>query len=110
MELNSLQIEEFDEKGFLFFSDLFESNEIDFLKKHLKELYSRKGPEVVLERDGIGIRLIYGTHQYCEPFGRLTVLPRLLTPVQQLLQSKVYIHQSRLNPKNGFNGEVWNWH
>ena len=32
MELNSLQIEEFDEKGFLFFSDLFESNEIDFLK------------------------------------------------------------------------------
>ena len=110
MELNSLQIEEFDEQGFLFFPDLFECHEIDLLKNHLKELYSRTGPEVVFERDGIGIRLVYGTHQYCEPFGRLTVLPRLLTPVQQLLRSKVYIHQSRLNPKNGFSGGAWNWH
>ena len=92
MELNLLQIEEFDEQGFLFFPDLFEYHEIDLLKNHLKELYSRKGPEVVLERDGIGIRLVYGTHQYCETFGRLTVLPRLLTPVQQPLRSKVYIH------------------
>ena len=110
MELSSSQIEEFEERGFLFFSELLKSHEVKLLTDHLEGLYSRTGPEVVREKKGGGIRLVYGTHEYCEPYGRLSMLPRLLQPVRQLLRSEVYIHQSRLNPKHGFSGGAWNWH
>ena len=104
MELSSSQIEEFEERGFLFFPELLKSHEVKLLTDHLEGLYSRTGPEVVREKKGDGIRLVYGTHEYCQPYGRLSVLPRLLQPVRQLLRSEVYIHQSRLNPKHGFSG------
>ena len=110
MELTSAQITEFDERGFLFFPELLKSSEIKLLTDHLEDLFSRPGPEVVREQEKDGIRLVYGTHQYCRPYGKLSVLPRLLTPVRQLLRSEVYIHQSRLNPKQGFSGGAWNWH
>ncbi len=110
MELSSSQIEEFEERGFLFFPELLKSHEVKLLTDHLEGLYSRTGPEVVREKKGDGIRLVYGTHEFCKPYGRLSVLPRLLQPVRQLLRSEVYIHQSRLNPKHGFSGGAWNWH
>ena len=110
MELSSSQIEEFEERGFLFFPELLKSQEVKLLTDHLEGLYSRTGPEVVREKKGDGIRLVYGTHEYCQPYGRLSMLPRLLQPVRQLLRSEVYIHQSRLNPKHGFSGGAWNWH
>ena len=62
MELTSAQIAEFDERGFLFFSELLKSSEIKLLTDHLEDLYSRQGPEVVREQEKDGIRLIYGTH------------------------------------------------
>ena len=77
MELSSSQIEEFEERGFLFFPELLKSHEVKLLTDHLEGLYSRTGPEVVREKKGDGIRLVYGTHEYCEPYGRLSVLPRL---------------------------------
>ena len=92
MELTSAQITEFDERGILFFPKLLKSSEIKLLTDHLEDLFSRPGPEVVREQEKDGIRLVYGTHQYCRPYGKLSVLPRLLTPVQQLLRSEVYIH------------------
>ena len=110
MELSSSQIEEFEERGFLFFPELLKSHEVKLLTDRLEGLYSRTGPEVVREKKGDGIRLVYGTHEYCQPYGRLSVLPRLLQPVRKLLRSEVYIHQSRLNPKHGFSGGAWNWH
>ena len=65
MELSSSQIEEFEERGFLFFPELLKSHEVKLLTDHLEGLYSRTGPEVVWEKKGDGIRLIYGTHKYC---------------------------------------------
>ncbi len=46
-----------------------------------------------------------------EAFRRLTLLPRMLLPVRQLLREEVYMHQSRLNPKEAFGrGADWAWH
>ena len=67
MELSSSQIEEFEERGFLFFPELLKSHEVKLLTDHLEGLYSRTGPEVVREKKGDGIRLVYGTHEYCKP-------------------------------------------
>ena len=56
MELSSSQIEEFEERGFLFFPELLKSHEVKLLTDHLEGLYSRTGPEVVREKKGDGIR------------------------------------------------------
>ena len=50
MELSSSQIEEFEERGFLFFPELLKSHEVKLLTDHLEGLYSRTGPEVVREK------------------------------------------------------------
>ena len=85
MELSSSQIGEFEERGFLFFPQLLKSQEVKLLTDNLEGLYSRTGYEVVREKKGDGIRLVYGTHEYCQPYARLSVLPRHLQPVRQLL-------------------------
>ena len=55
--------------------------------------------------------LVFEAHVYSEPFRCLSLLPRLLNPVRQLLRDDVYLHQSRLNSKQGFCGDAaWDWH
>ena len=87
------------------------------MRNELPQLLARNGGEVVREHgDGDGdeevVRLVYGCHALPEggSFRRLSLHPRLLGPVQQLLREDVYIHQTRLNPKQGFGGGSWSWH
>jgi ectoine hydroxylase len=110
MHLSDSQIEEFDRKGYLFFPGLLDQEEASVLRAALPGLCARTGPEVVREPESDTIRLVYGAHAYSDPFARLSVLPRLLNPVRQLLRGDVYLHQSRINPKPGFSGGAWNWH
>ena len=75
------------------------------LQGTVPEILGRRGPEVVPEKDDPTVaRLAFGAHVYSEPFRCLSLLPRLLNPVRQLLRDDVYLHQSRLNPKPGFGG------
>ena len=112
MKLSNAQIAQFDEQGYLFFPDLLDSDEVAVLQEALPEILSRPGPEIISEKeDPSSVRLAFGAHLYSEPFRCLTLLPRLLNPVRQLLRDDVYLHQSRLNPKQGFGGGAsWDWH
>ena len=112
MKLSSAQIAQYDEQGYLFFPDLLDSDEVAVLQEALPEILNRRGPEIISEKeDPSSVRLAFGAHLYSEPFRCLTLLPRLLNPVRQLLQDDVYLHQSRLNPKQGFGGGAsWDWH
>ena len=96
----------------MFFPDLLDSDEVAVLQEELPEILSRQGPENISEKeDPSSVRLAFGAHTYSEPFCCLTLLPRLLNPVRHLLQDDVYLHQSRLNPKQGFGGGAsWDWH
>ena len=112
MKLSSAQIAQYDEQGYLFFPDLLDSDEVAVLQEALPEILNRRGPEIISEKeDPSSVRLAFGAHTYSEPFRCLTLLPRLLNPVRQLLQDDVYLHQSRMNPKQGFGGGAsWDWH
>jgi ectoine hydroxylase len=110
MHLSDSQIEEYDRSGYLLFPGLLDQEEAQLLKVTASVLCARPGPEIVREKESNGIRLAYGGHEVCEPYKRLSTLPRLLNPVRQLLREYAYIHQSRLNPKEGFSGGAWNWH
>ena len=112
MKLDDSQIAEFGEQGYLFLPRLLDSDEAAVLQRAVPEILDRQGPEVVREKeDATAARLAFGAHVYSEPFRRLSLLPRLLGPVRQLLTEDVYLHQSRLNPKPGFGkGGAWDWH
>jgi len=112
MKLNETQIAEFEERGYLFFPSLLDAAEVAALQKALPEIMKRPGPEVVRESgDPTAARLVFGAHVFSEPYRRLSLRPRLVNPVRQLLGDEVYLHQSRINPKQGFGGgNAWDWH
>ncbi|MDE2847409.1 MAG: phytanoyl-CoA dioxygenase family protein [Gemmatimonadota bacterium] len=112
MTLNDQQIAAFHESGYLFFAGLLDEQEVRALKDAVPDVLSREGPEVVREKDDpTAARLAFGAHTYSEPFERLARLPRLMDPVRQLLEDEVYLHQTRMNPKQGFgSGASWTWH
>ena len=112
MDLNDTQVAEFNGKGYLLFPGLLDHQEVETLQQATQDVLKREGPEVVREKeDPTAARLAFGAHVYSEPFRWLSVLPRLLNPVRQLLAEEVYIHQSRMNPKQGFGqGAAWAWH
>jgi ectoine hydroxylase len=64
----------------------------------------------VLEPDGREIRSIFEVHKVSSAFATLIADPRLVGPARQLLGSDVYVHQSRVNFKPGFNGQDFYWH
>ena len=67
-------------------------------------------PEVVREKDGKTPRTAFAVHTYNDVFARLACHPRLIEPVEQLLDGPVYIHQFKINAKAAFDGDVWQWH
>ncbi|HCW90471.1 MAG TPA: ectoine hydroxylase [Marinobacter sp.] len=112
--LSEEKVREFDERGFLFFESFFEKDEME---KFIEELQDYEEDEdlklsegTILEPGKEEIRSIFGIHEISERFDRLTRNPQLLKIVQQLLDSDVYIHQSRINYKPGFKGKGFNWH
>ncbi len=112
MQLNDAQLAQFDQQGYLFFPELLDHDEVTALQEAMPAILRRQGPEVVREKEDPTVaRLAFGAHIYSEPFRCLSLLPRLLNPVRQLLKDDVYLHQSRINPKHGFGGgAAWDWH
>lgn len=112
MQLSDAEIAEFEEQGYLFFPGLLGESEVKTLQEAMPEILNRRGPEVVREKgDSDAAKLVFGAHMYSEPFRRLSLLPRILNPVRQILKDDVYLHQSRINPKYGLGkGSSWDWH
>ena len=112
--LTRRQAEQFDRDGFLVLKDVFAPAEVAYLQKQSRELLS--GPEgltpetVITEPGSREIRSIFEIHAQSPVVGRLAADARLAGVAQFLLNDKVYIHQSRLNYKPGFEGKDFWWH
>jgi ectoine hydroxylase len=110
MQLSPQQLEEFDERGFLFFPSLFSPQEIKTLQDEVPHLYAMQRPENVREKTGDVVRTNFAAHMYNAPFARLARHPRMIKPVEQLFGEKLYMHQFKINGKQAFDGDVWQWH
>ncbi len=112
--LSQVQLDEFEQKGFLSFENFFNQEDmqgfIQELREYEKDDDLKLSEGTVLEPGKEEIRSIFGIHDISERFSRLTRDPRLLAMVQQILGSDVYIHQSRINYKPGFKGKGFDWH
>ena len=110
MKLKPDQLASFDRDGYLFFPGLFSPAETQKMSTAVPELYSRREPYNVREKDRDAVRTNFAGHLVSEPFARLARHPRMVEPVQDLLGEELYMHQFKINGKMAFEGDVWQWH
>jgi ectoine hydroxylase len=110
MKLTPEQREAFDRDGYLFFPGLFSAAEMTAMLAAVPELYGRREPYNVREKDSDAVRTNFAAHLVSEPFARLARHPRMVEPVQDLLGEPLYMHQFKINGKMAFEGDVWQWH
>lgn len=110
MKLSQAELEQFERDGYLFFPGRFTPEEMKTLLDAVPALYSERRPEIIREKGSDAVRTSFAAHTYCEPFAKLGRHPRLVDPVQQLFGEDVYMHQFKINGKQAFDGQVWQWH
>src|SRR5215213_918534 len=110
MRLSAEQTERFDRDGYLFFPSLFTRQEIKTLTDEVPSLYAQRRPENVREKTGDVVRTNFAAHLYSYPFAKLARHPRMVEPIKQLFGEDVYMHQFKINGKQAFDGDVWQWH
>lgn len=109
MQLSQEQLDQFDREGYLFFPNMFSQSEAQLLKRESGSVYSSQRKEVWREASGVA-RTAFAAHTYNDAFAKLGAHPRLIEPVEQLLDGPVYMHQFKVNAKAAFDGDVWQWH
>jgi ectoine hydroxylase len=110
MNLSPEQRAAFDADGYLFFPGLFAPDEVAPLTAAVPALYARREAYNVREKGSDAVRTNFAAHLYSEPFARLARHPRMINPVQDLLNEALYMHQFKINGKMAFEGDVWQWH
>ena len=112
--LSQQQLDQFEQRGFLFEPGFLNQREVEELTGHLHELLARdefRGRDFsVTEPGSEEIRSLFAVHFLSERFNRLARDPRLTGRARQILGGDVYVHQSRINYKPGFHGKGFNWH
>ena len=110
MKLTPEQRTQFDRDGYLFFPSLFTTEETQVLVDAVPALYERREDYNVREKGKDAVRTNFAAHMYSEPFAKLARHPRMIEPVQDLLEDELYMHQFKINGKMAFEGDVWQWH
>jgi len=110
MYLTKEQKEAFDKEGYLFFPSHFSQKEIQYLSSAVPELYEIREEYNFREKGSDAVRTNFAAHLYSTPFAKLARHPRMIQPVEDLLQEKLYMHQFKINGKMAFEGDIWQWH
>lgn len=109
MRLTDEEVEKFGRDGYLIVENLFSREELEVVLGEIPRAFAEDSPRRIREKSG-AVRSVFALHQTNETFRRLTRLPRLVEPAQQLLQSDVYVHQFKVNAKVALEGDQWEWH
>jgi len=110
MKLSKQQLEQFDRDGYLFFPSHFTPEEVKKLTDEVPRLYVQDRPENIREKGKTSVRTNFAAHMYSEPFAKLARHPRMIEPVEQMFDEKLYMHQFKINGKMAFDGDIWQWH
>lgn len=112
--LDEVALSRYERDGFLWFEGFFSQDKVEPFFEDLKEMARdenlMQSEQVISDPESGAIRSVFAMHEISKRFDRLTRDPRVLGMVRQLLGSEVYIHQSRINDKFGFEGSGFNWH
>lgn len=111
MRLTDDQIATFHEQGVLALPSVFSDDEVEAMLDRLPRLFSERVAANFREKSSDVVRTAMALHLRDELFARLVRDPRLVVPAQQLLgDDQLYIQQAKVNAKQAFTGEQWQWH
>lgn len=112
--LDEVALSKYERDGFLWFKGFFNQERMAPFFDELREMAQDRellaSDQVIQDPKTGDIRSVFAMHELSDHFSRLTRDPRILGMVRQLLGSEVYIHQSRINDKLGFEGSGFYWH
>lgn len=104
----------FEQKGYLAIDQLITDAELQELRAELRRLSEdpvvRADEATIVEAASQEVRSVFDIHRTSEVFKKIANDPRVVGRARQLLGSDVYIHQSRVNFKPGFEGKEFTWH
>lgn len=112
--VDAKRVSEFDHNGFMQLDNLFDVREVQYFQREAERL--RRDPqlatssEIIVEPDSREVRSIFDVPKFSELFKRLSHDARLVGWARYLLNDDVYLHQTRLNYKPGFEGRDFYWH
>jgi len=113
--LDPAALAHFDQHGFVSLPSFFDADEVRALQIELDAQLAWAAshpddPRLVREPDADALRSIFAVHQTSARFESLSRDPRLIAIARQILDDDVYLHQTRLNLKPGFDGKEFWWH
>ncbi len=109
--LTDEQLDAFERDGLIVLPGRFRPDEVREMNAALDGLMREDVPENIRERGSGVVRTAMGLHLRHELFGRLVHDPRLLVPARQVLGDvPLYAQQVKVNVKEAFTGEQWQWH
>jgi ectoine hydroxylase len=110
MRLTQEQLQRFEQDGFLILPQLFSAAEVDVLRGAMDRVFGEDSPANIREKHSQVVRTAMGLHQRDETFAKLVRHPRFVEPAQQIAGPDLYIQQVKINVKEAFTGELWQWH
>jgi ectoine hydroxylase len=112
--LDAEQLRLYERDGYLMVDNLFSEAVIEECVEELHRLSTLEeishDPRVILEPGSDEIKSIFEIHTFSNFFNQLVTSPPLVEWARQILDSDVYIHQTRVNKKPAFVGTEWYWH
>ena len=107
--INRHQFQHYNENGFLIIKNFFNKKTIELAKKECYNLFeNNEGCYVNKEPKSEKVRSILSVHNN-ENISPL-VNKKILNMAESILGDKVYLHQSRINYKDGKDSSGWSWH
>ncbi len=109
--LSADQLAAFRRDGVVVLPHRFRADEVAVMHDALDELLAEDVPQNIREKSSGVVRTAMGLHLRHEVFARLVHDPRLLAPAHQVLgPGPLYAQQVKVNVKEAFTGEQWQWH
>ena len=112
--LTDAHLREHDRLGYTRFTSLLDGGEtaghLDEADRLVGDDRMRDDERAVVDPADQVIRSVFEVHRVSEVFDALVNDPRLLEPARQILGSEVYVHQSRLDHRPGFDNGSGYWH
>lgn len=110
MRLTPEQLQRFEQDGFLILPGLFSTAEVGVLRAAMDRVFREESRANITEKHSQVVRTAMALHQRDETFAKLVRHPRLVQPAQQIAGSDLYVQQVKINVKQAFTGELWQWH
>lgn len=112
--LTQEQLDAFERDGFVLIDELLTSEEVERIWQAVEEMASDPrrlhSPTTIIEPRSESVRSLFAVHEEPGVFAELAAHDKVAGAARQILGTSVYIHQSRVNLKPGFEGAGFPWH